>query len=147
MQGWFWNLLKRWWTLVVAAAVVAVVAFGVSRLHGVFGSNIELSRPGTEAMENTNYNPKRVLLEVFGTAGSTATINFLDEMAQPHRVDNAPLPWAHELVTNDPTLFADLRAQGTGDTTSCRITVDGIVKDERTVTIVNGYTTCLDKSA
>ena len=98
-------------------------------------------------MENTNYNPKRVLLEVFGTPGSTATVNFLDEMAQPHRVDNAALPWSHELVTNDPTLFADLRAQGSGDVTGCRITVDGIVKDERTVTIVNGYTTCLDKSA
>jgi Mycobacterium membrane protein len=86
-------------------------------------------------------------LEVFGSPGSTATINFMDVQAQPQRVDNAPLPWSQLLTTTDPVLFADLRAQGDGNTISCRITVDGVVKAERTSNTVNGYIACLDKSA
>jgi hypothetical protein len=98
-------------------------------------------------MENLDYNPKNVLFEVFGSPGSVATINYLDEHAQPQRVDDAPLPWSHLLTTTDPTLFADLRAQGDADTIGCRITVNGIVKDERSSNNVNGYIACLDKSA
>lgn len=51
------------------------------------------------------------------------------------------------MTTDDPTLFADLRAQGDGAQIGCRITVNGIVKDERTTDNVNGYISCLDKSA
>jgi hypothetical protein len=141
------GLLKRQWTVVVAVVVVAVVAFGVYRLHGIFGSNNAVSRPAADALQNTGYNPKRVLLEVVGRSGATATINFLDEHAQPHRVDDAPLPWSHELVTDDPTLYADLRAQGDGDSITCRITANGVVKDERSSDNVNGYIACLDKTA
>ncbi len=39
-----------------------------------------------------------------------------------------------------------LVAQGNGNTIGCRITVNGVVKDERTVNAVNAYTFCLDKS-
>ena len=140
-------LARRQWTVIVAILVVAVVAFAVSRLHGMFGSDNEISRPGSDALENTGYNPKRVLFEVFGSPGSVATINYLDIHAQPQRVDNVPLPWSQELITDDPTMYADLRAQGDGDTIGCRITVNGIVKDERSSDNVNGYIACLDKTA
>ncbi|MDX1872040.1 MmpS family transport accessory protein [Mycolicibacterium sp. 120266] len=140
-------LARRQWIVIVAILVVAVVAFAVSRLHGIFGSDNEISRAGSEALENTGYNPKHVLFEVFGSPGSVATINYLDIHAQPQRVDNVPLPWSRELVTDDPTMYADLRAQGDGDTISCRITVNGIVKDERSSDNVNGYIACLDKTA
>jgi hypothetical protein len=133
--------------VIVAVIVVAVTGFSVYRLHGIFGSNNTVSRPSAESLENTNYDPKRVLFEVFGTPGSVATINYLDVQAQPQRVDNAPLPWSHPLTTTDPTLFADLRAQGDGSTIGCRITVNGVVKDERSSSNVNGYIACLDKSA
>lgn len=147
VRRWFWTTLKRHWALIVAVLVVTTVAFGVVRLHGIFGSHYEVSRPGSEALENTTFNPKHVLFEVFGTPGSTATINYLDPKAQPQRVKDAPLPWSLVLTTTDPTMFADLRAQGTGTSVGCRITVDGVVKDERIVNIVNAYTSCLDKSA
>jgi hypothetical protein len=133
--------------VLVAVLVVAVTSFAVYRLNGVFGTNNTVSRPAADSLENSDYNPKRVLFEVFGSPGSTATINFLDKDAQPQRVDNAPLPWSHPLTTTDPTLFADLRAQGDGSTIGCRITVNGIVKDERSTSNVNGYIACLDKSA
>ncbi|MEA2484478.1 MAG: hypothetical protein QOC55_2425, partial [Thermoleophilaceae bacterium] len=104
-------------------------------------------RPSADSPENTTYNPKRVLFEVFGSPGSVATINYLDKDAQPQRVDDAMLPWSHLLTTTDPTLFADLRAQGDADALTCRITVNGIVKDDRSSTNVNGYIACLDKTA
>ncbi|KQY08954.1 hypothetical protein ASD37_00160 [Mycobacterium sp. Root135] len=132
---------------VVLAVVVALTTVAVYRLHGVFGSDNELSRPGSEALENTGFNPKKVLFEVFGSPGSVATINYLDVHAQPQRVADVPLPWTQTLTTDDPTLYADLRAQGDGDTIRCRITVNGIVKDERSSDNVNGYIACLDKTA
>ena len=139
--------LRRYWTVAVAIVVVAVVAFTMFRLHGIFGSHNTVSRPGSDALENTDFNPKRVLFEVFGSPGAVATINYLDEHAQPQRVDDATLPWSHVLTTTDPTLFADLRAQGDADSLSCRITVNGVVKDERSTSNVNGYISCLEKSA
>ena len=141
------SLVRRRWTVLIAVAVVATTGFAVYRLHGIFGSNNAVSRPAADSLENSNYNPKRVLFEVFGTPGSVATINYLDVQAQPQRVDNAPLPWSQTLTTTDPTLFADLRAQGDGNTIGCRITVNGVVKDERSTNNVNGYIACLDKSA
>jgi len=141
------RLARRQWIAIVAIVVVALVGFSVDRLRGIFGSDNEISRPGSEALENTGYNPKRVLFEVFGSPGSTATINFLDINAQPQRVENVTLPWSQALTTDDPTMYADLRAQGDGSTIGCRITVNGIVKDERSSNHVNGYISCLDKTA
>ncbi|MCV7252911.1 MULTISPECIES: MmpS family transport accessory protein [Mycobacteriaceae] len=140
-------LAKRQWIAIVSIVVIALVAFTVTRLHGVFGSDNEVSRAGSDALENTGYNPKHVLFEVFGSPGSVATINYLDIHAQPQHVDNVPLPWSQTLTTDDPTMYADLRAQGDGDTIGCRITVNGIVKDERSSNNVNGYIACLDKTA
>ena len=141
------GVIKRHWTILVAILVIAVVVFSIDRLQGIFGSTDETSRPAADSLENTGYNPKRVLFEVLGSPGATATINYLDENAQPQRVDNVPLPWSQNLTTDDPTLFADLRAQGDSTPITCRITVNGIVKDERSTSNVNGYIACLDKSA
>jgi hypothetical protein len=141
------NLVRRRWTVLVAGLVVALVAFTVDRLHIVSGPTNAVSRPSADSLENTGYNPKRVFFEVFGSPGSVATINFLDEHAQPQRVKDAPLPWSQLLTTDDPVLFADLRAQGDGVSIGCRITVNGVVKDERSNNNVNGYIACLDKSA
>lgn len=140
-------MVRRRWMVIVAVVLVALVGFAISRLYGIFGSDNQVSRPSTDALENTGYNPKRVLFEVFGSPGSVASINFLDINAQPQRVADAVLPWSHTLVTDDPTLYADLRAQGNGQTIGCRITVNGVVTDERSTDNINGYISCLDKSA
>jgi hypothetical protein len=141
------RFVRRRWTVIVTVVVLAIVSFSVYRLHGIFGSNNVVSRPSADALQNTGYNPKRVLFEVFGTPGTIATINYLDQNAHPQRVDDVTLPWSTTLTTDDPTMFADLRAQGDGDTIGCRITVNDIVKDERSTNNVNGYIACLDKSA
>jgi hypothetical protein len=83
---------------------------------------------------------------VFGAPGATATINYQDAHATPQRADNAPLPWSYTITTTDTAVIANLVAQGSGNSLGCRIIVNGVVKDERTVHEMNAYTFCLDKS-
>jgi hypothetical protein len=87
-----------------------------------------------------------VKYEIFGS-GSVATINYLDLDAQPQKALNAPLPWELTLTTTAPAASPNIIAQSDGGTISCRITVDGVVKDERTTNGVNAQTFCLVKSA
>jgi hypothetical protein len=87
-----------------------------------------------------------VQYEIFGT-GSVATINYLDLDAQPQKAEHAALPWTLTLTTTAPAASPNIIAQSDGDTISCRITVDGVIKDERTTDGVNAQTFCLVKSA
>jgi hypothetical protein len=130
----------------VAVAVVAVAFFGVYRLHGIFGANHSGSAAEGISNEIVPFNPKQVVLEVFGAPGAVATINYLDVNAQPQHVLDAPLPWSFTITSTEPAIVGNVVAQGNGNTLGCRITVNGIVKDERTVNAVNAYTFCLDKS-
>ena len=132
--------------VLIAVAVVAVAGFSVYRLHGVFGSHHTTSAGGAISNDLTPFNPKHVLLEVFGPPGTVATINYLDVKAQPQRVDDVALPWSYDVTTTDPAVFVNVVAQGNSDSIGCRITIDGEVKDERSVNTLNAYTYCLDKS-
>jgi len=132
--------------LLVAVAVVALAGFGVYRLHGIFGSHHNTSAGGGISNEIIPFNPKQVILEVFGAPGTVATINYLDVNAQPQRVVDTTLPWSYTITTTLPAVVANVVAQGNGNSIGCRITVNGVVKDERTVHEVNAYTFCLDKS-
>ncbi len=58
-----------------------------------------------------------------------------------------PLPWSLTLTTTAPASSPNIVAQGDGDTISCRITVDGVVKNENTTDGLNAQTFCLVKSA
>nr|WP_197694079.1 MmpS family transport accessory protein [Mycobacterium sp. 852002-40037_SCH5390672] len=140
------SLAKRWWMVLVAVLVVALAGFGIYRLHGIFGSHNNTSANSGLANQIVPFNPKQVVLEVFGAPGATATINYLDVNAQPQQVKNAPLPWSFTITTTEPAVIGNVVAQGDGDTLGCRITVNGEVKDQRTVNKVDAYTFCLDKS-
>ena len=139
-------LLGRRWMLLVAVLVVAVAGFAVYRLNGIFGSTDVTSTPSGAANEIVAFNPKHVVMEVFGAPGTVATITYLDVNAQPQRVDDARLPWAYDTTTTQPAVFVNVSAQGDSDSIGCRITIDDVVKDERTVTTLNAFTYCLDKS-
>lgn len=140
------SLVKRGWMVLVTVLVVGLAGFGIYRLHGIFGSHNNTSANGGLSNEIVPFNPKQVVLEVFGTPGATATINYLDVNAQPQQVKNAPLPWSFTITTTEPAVIGNVVAQGNGDTLGCRITVNGEVKDQRTVNKVDAYTFCLDKS-
>jgi len=126
--------------------VVVVAGFAIYRLHGIFGSQKNTSAGNGISNEIVPFNPKQVVLEVFGAPGAVATINYLDVNAQPQKVVDAPLPWSFTITTTEPAVVGNVVAQGNGDTLGCRIIVNGDVKDERTVNKVDAYTFCLDKS-
>ncbi|MCV7029039.1 MmpS family transport accessory protein [Mycobacterium sherrisii] len=140
------TVLRQGWMVLVAVLVVAIAGFGIYRLHGIFGSDAGNSANSGLANEIVPFNPKQVVLEVFGAPGAVATINYLDVNAQPQQVKDAPLPWSFTITTTEPAVVANVVAQGDGDTLGCRITVNGEVKDQRTVHKVDAYTFCLDKS-
>jgi len=140
------TVLRQGWMVLVAVLVVAVAGFGIYRLHGIFGSHNNNSANGGLANEIVPFNPKQVVLEVFGAPGAVATINYLDVNAQPQQVKDVPLPWSFTITTTEPAVVANVVAQGNGDTLGCRITINGEVKDQRTVNKVDAYTFCLDKS-
>ncbi|WP_448438769.1 MmpS family transport accessory protein [Mycobacterium paraintracellulare] len=132
--------------VIVSVLVVALAGFGIYRLHGIFGSHDNTTANSGLAAEIVPFNPKQVVLEVFGAPGAVATINYLDVNAQPQQVKDAPLPWSFTITTTEPAVIGNVVALGNGDTLGCRITVNGEVKDQRTVHKVDAYTFCLDKS-
>jgi hypothetical protein len=140
------RLAKRTWVLLVIVLVVLIATFCVDRFRGFFGNTV-LTKPGAGLVNDpAPFNPKVVTYEIFG-AGSAATINYLDLDAQPRKAGNTPLPWTLTLTTTAPAASPNIVAQSDGDTITCRITVDGVVKDERTTDGVNAQTFCLVKSA
>lgn len=139
------RLMQRW-TILVAVLVIALAGFVVYRLHGVFASKDVTSTPSGSDSEIVPFNPKHVVLEVFGPPGTVATITYLDVDAQPQRADAVPLPWSYDTTTTQPAVFVNVSAQGDSDSIGCRIKIDDEVKDERTAHTVNAFVYCLDKS-
>ena len=143
---WFVKGLRRIWMPLVILLVLVVAAFAVDRLHGIFGKS-ELTRPGSGLADDpAPFNPKTVVYEIFGPPGTVATVNYLNLDAEPQIARDVTLPWTLELTTTAPAAAANIVAQGDSDTIGCRITVDGVVKDEKTSTGVNAQTFCLVKS-
>jgi hypothetical protein len=141
------GVLKRVWLPLLIVAVVAIGGFTVDRVRGYFGAHGHAGGSSTKFEDTKPFNPKVVIYEIFSPNGTVADINYLDLNADPQRVDSAPLPWSLTLSTTDPAVSPNIVAQGRSDTIGCRITVNGVVKDERTSNGVNAQTFCLVKSA
>lgn len=127
--------------------VVVVGGFAVDRVRGIFGSHQLPTYAGSMSDDQHKSDSKRVVYEVFGPPGATADINYIDDEGETNQVDNATLPWSHEIVTTAPSMTGNIVAQGSSDFIGCRITSDGEVKDERTVSQVSAYIYCFVKSA
>ena len=138
--------LSQRWMLLVTVAVLAVAGFVVYRLHGIFASHDVTSTPSGTENDIVPFNPKHVVMEVFGPPGTVATITYLDVNAQPQRADAVTLPWTYDTTTTQPAVFVNVAAQGNSDSIGCRIKIDDVVKDERSVNTLNAFTYCLDKS-
>src|SRR5258707_1232441 len=136
------RLAKRTWVLLV----VLIAAFCVDRFRGFFGHTV-FTKPGAGLVNDpAPFNPKVVKYEIFA-GGSAATINYLGLDAQPQKAENTALAWTLTLTTTAPAASPNIIAQSDGNTITCRITVDGVVKDERTSDGLNAQTFCLVKSA
>ena len=139
------GVATRVWIPLVFVVVLAASGLIVMRLHKVFGSE-DLNAAAGAGIEIVQFNPKIMVYDVFGPPGSTATIDYFDADANTHEV-NAALPWSTTLSTTLPAVSANIMAQGDGDQIGCRVTVDGVVRDQKSTDGRNAQTFCLVKSA
>jgi hypothetical protein len=140
------GMAKRAWLPLVLVAVLAVSGLVVMRLRGIFGS-ADLNAGAGAGIEIVQFNPKVVTYYVFGPPGTIASINYWDAEANTHQVDDTPLPWSHTISTTLPAVSANIMVQGDSDQISCRITVDGVVREQQKADGHNAQTFCLVKSA
>ncbi|OMC52475.1 hypothetical protein A5747_00895 [Mycobacterium sp. IS-836] len=140
------RILKRAWIPLLLVAVLAVSGLVVMRLHKIFGSQ-DLNANARAGIEIVQFNPKVVVYEVSGPPGATANINYWDENANTHQVNAAPLPWSTTISTTLPAVSANIMAQSDGSSISCKITVDGVVREQQNSDGHNAQTFCLVKSA
>ena len=139
------GLVGRAWIPLVLVVVLAVSGLIVVRLHKLFASQ-DLNANAGAGIEIVQFNPKIVIYDVFGPAGTTATIDYFDADANTHEV-NAALPWSTTISTTLPAISANIMVRGDGDQIGCRVTVDGVVRDQKRTDGVNAQTFCLVKSA
>ena len=137
--------LKKLWIPLVLIVVLAVSGLVVSRLHKQFASK-DLNAGAGAGIEIVQFNPKVMVYDVYGSPGTTAQISYFDPDANVHSI-TAPLPWSVTLSTTLPTVSANLMARTDGDQIGCRVTVNGVVREEQSANGVNAQTYCLVKSA
>jgi hypothetical protein len=130
----------------VLVVVLSVSGLVVSRIHKIFGSQ-DLNTNAGAGIQIVQFNPKVVVYEVSGPPGTTANINYWDENANTHQVNAAPLPWSYTISTTLPAVSANIMAQSNGDQITCRIIVDGVLRENQNSNGVNAQTFCLVKSA
>jgi hypothetical protein len=126
--------------VVVAILVVAVVTD--SRLHKVFGSDHRYADGGPPLEEMRNLHPKHIRYEIFGPAGTTAEINYIDENANAQHASVTTLPWSIEFTSNPLTSILNVIAQGDSDYLGCRVLLDGELKDEYVARLPFAQTYC-----
>jgi Mycobacterium membrane protein len=138
--------LKRAWIPLVLVVVLAFSGLIVSRLHRIFGSQDYNANAGG-SIKIVQFNPKVVVYDITGPPGATANINYWDAEANTHQVNDAPLPWSTTVSTTLPSVSANIMAQSDSSHINCKITVDGVVRDQHDSDGHNAQTFCLVKSA
>lgn len=133
------------WIPLVIIVVLAVSGLVVSRLHKMFASE-DFNANAGKGIEIVQFNPKVVVYDVYGPPGTSAQIGFFDPDANVHFVDT-PLPWSVTLSTTLPAVSASLMARSDSDQIGCRVTVNGVVREEQSADGINAQTYCLVKSA
>lgn len=139
------RVVNRVWIPVVLVVVLAISGLVVSRLHKMFGSE-DLNANAGAGIEIVQFNPKVLVYDVYGPPGTSAQISYFDPDANVHLI-TASLPWSITLSTTLPTVSANLMALSDSDQIGCRVTVNGVVREEKTADGVNAQTYCLVKSA
>lgn len=141
------RFLKRLWIPLLVLIVVGAGGFTVSRLHGVFGRDDRPTYKDSSAGDTKPYDPKHLTYEVYGPAGTVATISYFDENSEPTSVEGAALPWSFKFELTGTSGLGSIMAQGDGSSIGCRILVDDEVKAENSSTATNAFTSCLLKAA
>ncbi|WP_007466575.1 MmpS family transport accessory protein [Segniliparus rugosus] len=139
--------MRKLWIPAVIALVLVVAGTVDMRLHGVFGSDNKYANGGPPLEEPRNLHPKHLRYEIFGPAGTTASINYIDENANAQNVRVSTLPWSIEFTMNELTSALNVMAQGDSDYLGCRITINDELKDEYVTRMPFAQTYCEVRSA
>ena len=143
------SMLRRLWIPLVVLAVLAAGGFTVSRLHGIFGSEVTPTYgnagPNGGAQRATSAQVMRY--EVFGPPGTVAQISYFDGEGDVKNARGVPLPWSLDFPITTAASIGSVAAQGDGDSIGCRITIDGVVKAEKITQQVSAFASCMLKAA
>lgn len=141
------RLLKKVWLPLLLVVVVGLGAYAVVRVRDTVGAHGSASAGAGNGEDTKPFNPKHIAYEITGS-GASVNVDYLDENGQPHRVDNAPLPWSFTIVTTLPSMSANVVAQGDRGVNGlrCRVVVDGQVRDDRSTDEYQPFIYCLVKS-
>jgi len=141
------SMLRRLWIPLVVLAVLAAGGFTVSRLHGIFGSEIRPTysnaNPSGGAERATPSQQMRY--EVFGPAGTVAVISYFDGDGDVKSARGVSLPWSLDFPITTAASIGSVAAQGDSDSIGCRITIDGVVKAEKVSEQVSAFASCMLK--
>lgn len=137
------GVLGRVWIPLVILLVIGSGGYAVSELRGVFGSAERPPYASGHVGDAKTLKPTQVVYEVFGPAGTVASISYFDVHSEPQQVDGASLPWSLTIASDSPAAVGSVVAQGDSSMIGCRIVVDGEVKAERISNEVNAFTHCL----
>jgi hypothetical protein len=100
---------------------------------------------GPQAPEQ--FNVKQLTYEVFGSLGTGGKLVYVDIEGHPHQVDLTTLPWSHTENTTLTVASGSISVHVHGGQVSCRMLVDGIVRDQQTGNHQNADVECRVKSA
>jgi hypothetical protein len=140
--------LKRLWIPLVILAVIGAGGFAVSKLRSVFGTEEHLSYSDTQPEDTKPIDPKHMRYEIFGPPGTVAMISYFGANGDPEKLKAVSLPWSVEFPITTAASVGSVAAQGNSGSLSCRISVDGEIKTEKTAHHeISTFVSCILKAA
>jgi hypothetical protein len=130
--------------------LVAVIAVGVGllcmyKVHQFSEPEPVITVNPPQAPEQ--FNVKRLTYEVFGSLGTGGKLVYVDIEGHPHQVDVTTLPWSHTETTTLTVASGSISVHVHGGHVSCRMLVDGVVRDQQSSTHQDADVECRVKSA
>lgn len=134
--------MKNAWVYVVVVAVIAATAAFIvqTRLREIPDLAIGHSPP-TPVLGKPR--EKAIDYEVDGPAGTPITVSYLDEHGNSHDAAGV-LPWRMRLRTHKLTLPTGVIAQTDASGVTCRIRIDGRLRDQQFSTDQFSMVNCKD---
>lgn len=129
----------------VTAIAVGVGLLCMYKVHQFSEPEPVITVNGLQAPEQ--FNLKRITYEVFGNAGNGGKLVYIDIDGHPHQVDFTALPWSHTETTTLSVASGSISVHVRSGQVSCRMLVDGVVRDEQSDDHPDADVECRVKSA
>ena len=130
--------------------LVAVIAISAGllcmwKVHQFSEPDPVITVNGPQAPEE--FYPKHLTYEVFGSAGNGGKLVYIDISGFPHQVDITTLPWNHTETTTLTVVSGSISVHVRSGEVGCRMSVDGVVRDEQSSSRQDADVECRVKSA